>query len=148
MKYIKKYEGYSDISDNINDIKELFFELEDMGFNAYVSSSDYGNQYQIRIRKVGGDAENQHFSFNEIEEYVDRMVEYSNLNKYKLSFIIDHFSWILKAVDKYDLSYEDLLKVVDKKSKTALKRLSDGKDVYPKIGDKLRTIYINCELQK
>lgn len=159
MIYLKTYENFNDALKSVEEqhdirsnISDIFYELEDIGFNINVSSTSHNiNEWshQIRIKKQNDSL----FSFEEVQEIIERFLDYvepyvgvisSFPGRKPIDFQIDHkFSLTPKL--KYNLSYDEMKKVMDKDDK-ASSHWSDTGHVIPKLGDNLRTIYIEARV--
>lgn len=156
MIYLKTYENFNDALKSVEDIRsnisDIFYELEDIGFNINVSSISHNiNEWshQIRIKKQNDSL----FSFEEVQEIIERFLDYvepyvgvisSFPGRKPIDFQIDHkFSLTPKL--KHNLSYDEMKKVMDKDDK-ASSHWSDTGHVIPKLGDNLRTIYIEARV--
>ena len=77
-----------------------------------------------------------------------------------IDFQIEHYRWSLHDRLKYNLSYDDMKKVMDKDDTGEIllrihdKNMNepggwvdDGSHVTPKLGDNLRTIYIDVKVR-
>lgn len=137
-----------------SDIIDIFYDLEDLDFSIYVQLSAitlYEWTFQVRI----GKRDDTSFSFDEVQETIERFIDYINpyvgvLSSFPgrnpVDFQIDHYRWSLSDRLKYNLSYDDMLNVVAKDD-TAGAAWVDGNHVTPKLGDKLRTIYIDVKVR-
>lgn len=176
MNFIKKYKAFESIqfdnkrsrekAENIRDeIVEIFYDLEDIGFEIYVqlntNFTSSGNSceyiYQVRILNDNSSRRYQNqglFRYSEVDEVIDRFVEYmtpitSLLPSYKLNypitFQIDH-KWSLRDRLKHNLSYDDMKKLLNEEDR-ASSHWSDTGHVVPKLGDNLKSIYIEATVK-
>ena len=137
-----------------SDIIDIFYDLEDLDFSIYVQLNAitlYEWTYQVRIGKI----DDTSFSFDEVQETIERFIDYINPyvgvsssfpGRNPIDFQIEHYRWSLHDRLKYNLSYDDMKKVMDKDD-TGGAGWVDGRHVTPKLGDRLRTIYIDVKVR-
>ena len=164
MRYLKTYENFDDSMKATNEmheirsnISDIFYELEDMDFDINVSSHShniYQWTHQVRIKK----RIESPFSFEEVQETIERFLDYiepyasvipSFPGRKPIDFQVDHYFLPLRHEEKYNLSYDELLKLVNGKFKDGeglpqyFRWMESMKEKYgTKVGDRLRTIYI------
>jgi len=105
-----------------SDIIDIFYDLEDLDFSIYVQLNAltlYEWTYQVRI----GKKDDTSFSFDEVQETIERFIDYINPyvvvsssfpGRNPIDFQIEHYRWSLHDRLKYNLSYDDMKKVMDK----------------------------------
>lgn len=153
-----KFDDVLKLTDDMHEVKrnitDIFYDLNDIGFDIYISSHSHNTYewtHQIRIKKENDSS----FSFDEVKETIERFIDYVDpyvgvLNSFPgrkpIEFRIDHYKWSLHERLKYNLSYDEMLKVVDKDDKASAAWV-DGEHVTPTLGDNLRTIYIEIGIK-
>lgn len=140
-----------------SDIIDIFYDLEDLDFSIYVQLNAitlYEWTYQVRI----GKKDDTSFSFDEVQETIERFIDYINPyvvvsssfpGRNPIDFQIEHYRWSLQDRLKYNLSYDDMKKVMDKDDNASAVYHEDHpvRHVTPKLGDNLRTIYIDVKVR-
>jgi len=89
MRFLKLYENFSDIE---NDIKSIFYDLEDSGFTIDILNLEKVGQYLIGIKKLGGSISFPQVSPFEVDnDIIDCILRLKKFAPYE-GFEVDHVS--------------------------------------------------------
>jgi hypothetical protein len=89
MKHLKLFENFSDIE---NDIKSIFYDLEDSGFTIDILGLGKVGQYLIGIKKLGGSISFPQVSPFEVDnDIIDCILRLKEFAPYE-GFEVDHVS--------------------------------------------------------
>ena len=152
MRHINTYKIFESSSGIKQTIEDILIELKDDYYGVHVSelSNDTHkpNEYRFQVRIIK-ESLSQGFYFNDVKDSIERLIEYmkpyksnraAHIQQNKLSFQVNFFDNSveneLRATEKFDLSYDNMLHVIDKVSKI------QGVD-----DPLLRSIYIQIDIK-
>jgi len=143
MRHINTYKLFESSSVIKQTIEDILIELKDDYYGVHVStlSNDTPNEYRFQVRIIK-ESLSQGFYFNDVKDSIERLIEYmkpyksnraAHIQQNKLSFQVQEsifiMTWLetnffdnsveneLRATEKFDLSYENMIHVINKVSK-------------------------------
>ena len=85
MRYLKPYKLFESTEvdfDIEQDIKDIFLELEDIGFTIKIGNRRFSGGYEIEIMKINDDSQKEDFLLREICDSLIVLVSYLKDNGY------------------------------------------------------------------